>query len=391
MRLACCLLSVLSVFSLSFQAHAAGTELLPFQEITELPSRSSLTIGDTRYDTPDDLSTMPFVSGAVALDNFGAPDDAGRLASSLNLHGLLDSDDLLSLRSMGTAEQGHYHWGAYQLNLGPWRSRVGVMVSDLAYELGDELEILAAKGKTQTASAFIVQPLFDSQALSLKARLQYDDKRLHDEVGILRLDSQKRSRVLDYGLSATARDHWLSDATTSLALNWRVGSLNIDGSPYTLVGKADPGQFRVLRASLARLQELGAGLSLYTRAVGQWTNDNLDDSEKLYIGGVFGVRAAEQADAFGDRGWLANVELRYALSDTWQLLAFADHGQARLNTPSLVYDSAPRRLSSKGLGAKWTGRAWSISALAGWKMSHHPAQDDNEKRPRIWGQIAYRF
>ncbi|VXC96294.1 hypothetical protein PSEUDO8Z_60151 [Pseudomonas sp. 8Z] len=24
-------------------------------------------------------------------------------------------------------------------------------------------------------------------------------------------------------------------------------------------------------------------------------------------------------------------------------------------------------------------------------MSHHPAQDDSEQRPRIWGQIAYRF
>ncbi|MBU1329034.1 MAG: hypothetical protein KKG30_00270 [Gammaproteobacteria bacterium] len=365
--------------------------MLPFQEVPGLPSRTSLTLGNTSYDPPDDLSVLPFISGGVALDNFGGYDDQGRLASALNLHGLLGQNDLLSLRSMGTAEAGHYHWGAYHLGLGQWDTRLGMILSDLSYALGDELEILAAKGKTRTVSAFVIQPLVQTRALTLKARLQFDDKHLQDEIGILRLNSEKRSRVLDYGLSGSVRDRWLNGAETSLALNWREGSLNIDGSPYTLVGRADPGQFRVLRASLARLQELGSGISLYTRAQGQWSDNNLDDSEKLYIGGVFGVRSAEQTAAFGDRGWLASVELRYALTDTWQLVAFADHGQARLNTRSLVYDTATRRLSSKGLGAKWSAQAWSISTLAGWKMGNHAAQRDTQQHPRIWAQLAYRF
>ncbi|MBE7374156.1 ShlB/FhaC/HecB family hemolysin secretion/activation protein [Pseudomonas lopnurensis] len=369
----------------------AAAELLPFQEISGLPSRSSLSLGDTRYDPPDDLRGVPFISGGLALDNFGGHDDQARLASAINLHGLLDQSDLLSLRSMGSAEEGHYHWGAYHLAVGPWASRLGVILSDLSYELGDQLEILSAKGKARTASVFVIQPLLQYQAFSLKARLQFDDKRLQDEIGLLGIDSEKRSRVLNYALSATARDQLLNDASTTLALSWSEGSLNIDGSPWSLVGKADAGRFNVLRADLARLQQLGGRLALYLRAQGQWSDDNLDDSEKLYIGGVFGVRSTHQTAAYGDRGWLASAELRYALSDSWQLVAFADHGEARVNTPGLATDTAPRRLSATGFGAGWSDRSWSISALAGWKVGDHPAQSDTERQPRIWAQLAYSF
>lgn len=391
MRMASSLLSALCVLAFSCLAKGTAADLLPFQEIPDLPSRTSLTLGSTAYDPPDDLSVKPFFSGGIALDNFGGDDDEGRLASALNLHGLLDPSDLLSLRSMGSAETGHYHWGTYHLDVGPWASRLGIILSDMSYELGDELEILAAKGKARTASAFIIQPLLQNQTFSLKARLQFDDKHLQDESGLLGINSEKRSRVLNYGLSATARDPLLNGAATTLALTWSEGSLNIDGSPWSLVGKAEPGHFSVLRASLARLQQLGGRLALYVRLQGQWSDDNLDDSEKLYIGGAFGARSTYQTAAFGDRGWLANLELRYALTDTWQLVTFADHGEARLNTPSWTTGTAPRRLSATGFGGGWSTATWNISALAGWPVGDHQAQSDAERQPRVWAQVAYAF
>ena len=391
MRLASCLLSALCFAAFCRLAHATPAEFLPFQEIPELPTRSSLTLGNTHYDPPEELLALPFFSGAVALDNFGSHDDEGRFASALNLRGLLGDNDLLSLRSMGTAEEGHYHWGAYQRDVGPWNTRLGVTYSDLAYELGDELEILAAKGTTRTSSAFILQPLLRTERLNLKAQLQYDDKRMDDEVGVLYLHSDKRSRVFDYGLAATLRDQRQGAAATHLTLNWSEGNLNIDGSPYTLVGRAEPGRFNVLRASLARLQPLAERLTLYARAEGQWSNDRLDDSEKIYIGGVFGTRSTYQTAAYGDKGWMTTLELRYALSQTWQLVTFADHGQARLNTPSLTNGTAPQRLSAAGVGAKWSTRNWHLSTLAAWELGDHKAQDDIEHQPRVWAQVAYIF
>lgn len=391
MRLASCLLSALCVVPFFCPGHGVAAELLPFQQIPNLPTNTSLTLGNTTYDTPDDLDAMPFLSGGVALDNFGGHDDQGRLASAINFRGLLDPSDLLSLRSMGSAEAGHYHWGTYHLAVGPWASRVGVILSDMSYELGDELESLDAKGKTRTLSAFILQPLLRTGPFQLNGRLQFDDKRLQDEVGVLALNSEKRSRVLNYGLTGTVQDPLLNGATTRVALNWSEGSLNIDGSPWSLVGRADPGHFRILRASLTRLQQLSERLALYFRAQGQWTDDNLDDSEKLYIGGVFGTRSTNQTAVFGDRGWLANLELRYRLTDTWQLVAFADHGEARLNTPSWTVGEATRRLSASGFGAGWASGAWNISTLAGWELGERKAESSAQRQPRLWTQLAYSF
>lgn len=391
MRLASCLLSAFCVLPLACLANGNEEGLLPFQQIPDLPSATSLTQGDTTYEPPADLESMPFLSGGVALDNFGGHDDQARLATAINLCGLLASSDLLSLRSMGSAEQGHYHWVAYHLGIGPWSTRAGVMASDLSYELGDELKILAAKGTTRTASAFILQPLLQGQAFNLKARLQYDEKHLQDEIGLLGIDSDKRSRVLDYSLTGTLRDSLLSGAESSMTLSWSEGHLDIDGSPWSLVGQSDPGHFSVLRLKLARLQQLGGRLALYVRAMGQWSDDNLDDSQRLYIGGVFGARSTYQTAAFGDRGWLASAELRYTLTERWRLVAFADHGEARLNAPALSVDTAPRRLSAAGLGAGWSTEAWSVSALAGWKLGEQPAVAASERQPRLWAQLAYFF
>lgn len=391
MRLASCLLSAFCLLPLACLANGNGEGLLPFQQIPDLPSATSLTQGDTSYEPPDNLEAMPFFSGGVALDNFGGHDDQARLATAINFHGLLASNDLLSLRSMGSAEQGHYHWAAYHLDIGPWSTRAGAMVSDLSYELDDELKILEAKGTTRTASAFIIQPLLQGRGFGLKARLQYDEKHLQDEIGLLGMDSDKRSRVLDYSLTGSVRDGLLEGADSSLTLSWSEGHLDIDGAPWSLVGQSDPGHFSVLRVKLARLQQLGGRLALYVRAMGQWSDDNLDDSQRLYIGGAFGARSTYQTAAFGDRGWLASAELRYALTDNWRLVSFADHGEARLNAPALSIDTAPRRLSAAGLGAGWSTRAWSVSALAGWKLGEQPAAAASERQPRLWAQLAYFF
>ena len=67
-------------------------------------------------------------------------------------------------------------------------------------------------------------------------------------------------------------------------------------------------------AHIERLQALPAGFSLNLQWRGQWTNNNLDSSEKFSLGGPYGVRAYATAEAMGDRGWLGSVELRYAVT-----------------------------------------------------------------------------
>lgn len=371
---------------------AKTPEPVAFQEVPGLDSRSSLILAATRYEPPTELDALPFFSGSLALDSFGNR-YAGqyRPATDLNVHGLLRQSDLLNLRSLGSNEDGHYRRLVYHLDLGPWRSRLGLMLADMSYKLGKELDVLEAEGEASTHSVFVIQPLLQSDALRLQARLQFDDKHLQDRIGLIGLQSDKRSRVLSYRLGGNLHDELLGSASNDFDLGWSEGRLNVDGSADSLTGRVEAGHFRILRASLSRAQSLSQRLSLHAHAQGQWTNDTLDDSEKLYLGGAFGVRAYPQTEAPGDRGWLANLELRYALSDAWQLAVFADQGKTQQNSANLTADSRTRRLSGAGLGAKWAAESWQVSVTAAWQLENDAPQGDRKRHPRIWSQIAYRF
>ena len=46
---------------------------------------------------------------------------------------------------------------------------------------------------------------------------------------------------------------------------------------------------------------------------GQLAFDNLDSSEKMELGGAYGVRAYPEGEAFGDEGYIATAEARLML------------------------------------------------------------------------------
>ena len=86
---------------------------------------------------------------------------------------------------------------------------------------------------------------------------------------------------------------------------------------------------------------------------------NLDSSEKMFLGGIGGVRAYPQGEAPGDSGYVASAELRYAfnfaaLPGVWQASAFVDSGEVKINEDPFIAASNRRRLSGGGLGFEWS-------------------------------------
>ena len=140
-----------------------------------------------------------------------------------------------------------------------------------------------------------------------------------------------------------------------------------------------------------RLQRLSDRFSLYTQLQGQWADGNLDSSEKISLGGAYGVRAYPQGEASGDQGWLANLELRYALTDAWQLSTFVDHGEVRLNKDAWSNGENHRSLSAAGVGARWAAYGWQVNAVAAWKLGNDDPQSDVDRSPRVWAQVVRFF
>ncbi|MFE1814286.1 ShlB/FhaC/HecB family hemolysin secretion/activation protein [Metapseudomonas otitidis] len=379
------------------QGQPLERSLLLLQDTPGVEVKSTLRPG-ARTGTTDllvGLQQAPLVTGSVDMDNYGNRFVGQyRLGGTLNLNNPLNLGDRLSLRAMGSDQDQHYGRVAYQLPLGPWATQFGVAYSDMDYELGKDFEDLRAHGNARIASVYAIQPLVRSRDFSLFTQLQFDDKRLKDDIDLFDEKSDKHARVVTLTLNGNSRDDLLGGGVNSFALGWSQGSLTLDGAQAQRTDDATAGtrgRFHKLNPSLVRLQRLSDRFSLYTQLQGQWADGNLDSSEKLYLGGAYGVRAYPQGEASGDQGWLANVELRYALTEAWQLSTFVDHGEVRLNKDTWTSDDNHRSLSGAGFGALWAAHGWQVNAVAAWKLGNAEAESDVERTPRVWAQVVRAF
>lgn len=379
------------------QADALTRSLLLLQDVPGTDIKSTLKPGASTGTTDllVDVKPGPLVSGSVDADNYGNRFVGEyRLGGSLDVNNPLGLGDRLSLRAVGSDEDQHYGRIGYQLPVTPWATQVGVAYSDMDYQLGKDFEDLHAHGNARIASVYAIQPLLRSRNLSLTTQLQFDDKRLKDDIDEVEDKSDKHSRVVTLAFNGTSRDELLGGGLTSFSLAWSNGSLNIDGSAKQLADDATAGtqgQFNKVAPSLVRLQRLTDRFSLYTQLQGQWSDSNLDSSEQFYLGGAYGVRAYPQGEAAGDQGWLANVELRYALTEAWQLSTFVDHGEVRINKNPWTSDDNHRSLSGTGVGATWAAYGWRVNTVAAWKLGNADSQSDVDRSPRVWAQVVRYF
>jgi len=336
----------------------------------------------------------PLVSGSVDLDNYGSRyTGQWRLGGTLNLNNPLGLGDAATLRLMGTDEHQTYYRLAYQLPVGPWATRVGASFSNMRYELGRDFQALDAHGRAQIASGYLIQPVVRSRDFNLYGQLQHDYKRLHDKIDLLAYDTLKHSRVWTASLTGDSRDSFAGGGLTSFALSFSSGRLTLssalDQAIDDLTAKT-AGSFQKLTASVLRLQRLNDKLSLYTRLQGQWASKNLDSSEKMGLGGAYGVRGYPQGEASGDQGWMGSMELRYAFAPAWHVGAFVDHGRVTINKNPWAAGDNHRDLSAAGLTLGWAQYGWQLGAVAAWRLGPAP-QSDSDRKPRVWVQLLRYF
>lgn len=378
----------------------AGTlerSLLLLQETPGVKVQSTLKPGTAvgASDVVVDARSAPMVSGQVDLDNYGNRFTGEyRLGSTLNLASPLGIGDQASMRIMGSDEDQHYYRAAYQLPIGPWATQIGVAYSDMNYHLAKNFDNLDASGNAKIASVFVQQPLIRTRNFSLTAQLQFDNKRLKDDIDLYDYKSNKHSSVVTASLNGNARDNFLGGGSNAFSLAWSQGSLTLDNPQDKNLDDQTAktrGTFHKINPSVVRLQRLTDRISLYGQIQGQWADGNLDSSEKISLGGAYGVRAYPEGEAQGDQGYVANVELRYALTEIVQLFTFVDHGEVRLNKDTWADGENHRSLSATGVGSTLSAGNWHLLAVAAWKLGNADAQSDVDRTPRVWAQVSRSF
>lgn len=311
--------------------------LLLLSDLPGIEVKSTLSPG-AAVGTSDllvDLAPGRRVTGSVEADNVGNRyTGTYRVGGTVNLNNPLGVGDRLSGRILAAVDGLAYGRVAYQAPLG--NLTFGVAYAHIRYRLGREFERLDADGTANIVGAFASYPLIRSRDLNLYALADAEARWFEDNIGLTSSRATKRSRVASLGFSADAHDALGGGGWSNISASWSFGTLDItsplERAADALTARTDGGYGKVEFAA-ARLQTVSGPLSVYGWVRGQYAFDNLDTSEKMELGGAYGVRAYPEGEAYGDQGVIVTGEARLALSQ-WidvvpgqlQAIGFIDAG-----------------------------------------------------------------
>lgn len=330
------------------------------------------------------LDDEPRVRSTSTVDNYGNRHTGQiRLGTQLDIASPLGIGDAVSLNLLLSDEDQLYYQARYDLPVSAWGTRAGVSASKMDYELAGDFEALEAVGTATTVGLFVTHPWIRSRNLNVNTHLQFDRKSLEDELFDGFFVTERKAKNVTLGVSGDWRDGFGGGSVNAFSASWVQGRIKGD--------VPESGSFGKLQVSLLRLQRLGDRFSLYTALQGQTTGDNLDSSEKLSLGGAYGVRAYPSGEASADEGAIVNVELRYQWQPEWQLMMFADGGYARLVRQPNQPGDYHRNLSGAGFGVNWQALdRLHIGATAAWRTGERPVSD-KERSPHAWVRAEWRF
>lgn len=381
----------------ALQARALETPLLHLSDIVGIHVTTTLVPGDAIGSSAlqVDVAKGARINGTIELDNFGnAYTGEYRLGASLQLNNPLGLGDVLKFRALGSDESQVFYRAEYIAPVGPWATKLGIAYANMEYTLGNDFEDLDATGTAKITTAFMQQNLLRTRKANLNLQLQYDSKALEDRIGAFGSLSDKQSTLTTLTLSGNIRDSLGGWGITQFALAYTAGKLEINSYLDQVIDSVtaqSAGSFQRWTPSIMRLQNLGGAWSLHAQIHGQIVSKNLDSSEKFSLGGTYGVRAYTQGTATGDQGWLANLEVRYAINNAWQIFALLDHGEVDVNkTPWLEAVDNKRSLTGAGMGVRFKTKSWRLNATAATPLN----KDDSllqDQDAQFWLQAIWSF
>ncbi len=377
--------------------------LLLLSDIPGVAVKSTLTPG-AAVGTSDlivDVTPGRRVTGSVEADNAGNRyTGTYRAGGAIYVNNPTGAGDLISLRLLASSSGLAYGRAAYQVPIG--NLTVGASYAHIRYDLGREFRALRADGTADIASVFASYPLVRSRNANLYAVATLDAKWLKDRVRAVPTTSRKRSNVLTLGLNGDSNDQFGGGGWNAGSIAWSIGDLSLrsplERAVDAMTARSD-GRFGKIQFSAARLQTISGPLSLYGSIRGQLAFNNLDSSEKMELGGAYGVRAYPEGEAYGDQGYIATAEARLMLSH-WmpsfpgqlQAIGFIDVGQVDFAHDPWFTGSNRANRSAIGGGLTWFAPDNLIlRASYAVKLGSADATAAPDKAGRFWFQIVKLF
>ena len=328
------------------------------------------------------LTNDAWVTGGFLVDNSGARSTGpvrylanGSLLSPLKYG---DRGDALYLHTSGS----DYGRLTYDFPLGLSGLHVGINGSALKYNIvEDDVNHNKPYGDSQSAQITLSYPIYRTFMTDIRLSSFLEYKHFSNSNNTDGLVSKYEVNTFNLGLSLKQLNSVLAGGQSNVAFNFDDGDTNYGGSSNQASQSQQDtgGHFNRLRANVVHTQFMQDDLSVVLKANGQWSDVNLDSSQKFYLGGASGVRAYPVNEGAGSNGFVVNAEIRKKLPFNVSVTGFYDYGYARqyVNDPSITGGSiiGPNNFNLQGYGLSldWLGPYRSFfSVSAAQRLGHNP-------------------
>ena len=340
------------------------------------------------------IEKTPRIQGSFGLDNQGNRYTGSyRVRASVAVDSPFMLGDQITAHALGSNDGLWYGGLGYSAPLGISGLRGHVDATQTRYELGREFASLDANGTAKVLGVGLSYPIVRSQRVNLTVDASVQHKLLRDRQDAAGIEQGKSSKTLPIALSFDVRDNWAGGGITYGALTYTHGDLSLDAGLLSTdrTTARTEGTFDKALLDVARMQSLTGASTLYVRAAAQWAGKNLDSSEGFGLGGPGGVRAYPTGEAYGDAGWLAQVEWRHDIGKAVPYV-FYDAGHGKTNKSPWTSDRNTRFLSGAGVGVRSQVGAWSLEGSLAWRIQGgRPTSEAATHVPQLWAAASMRF
>ncbi len=379
------------------------SSLLLLSDLPGVNIKSTLMPGSSVGTTDLLVDILPgqSITGSVFADNYGNRYTGEyRVGGTINFNELTGHGDVLSVGGFTGIDGLYFGRIGYEAQIG--RARAGIAYSRIQYHLLKEFKDLKANGNEDIYSIYGSYPLIRSRKTNLFAHVGFDHKDFQDNIDTIPSTTNKQINVGSVSLNGDHRDNWLGGGFNTYSGTWTHGNLDIQSSDALAadrLGARTNGDYDKFSFTASRLQNVTETFSLYGKVQGQVASKNLDISEKMELGGAYGVRAYPEGEAFADDGYLLNLEARMLLpkwSDRipgrMQLIGFVDTGSVTVNHNNYGLQDNHRTLSGAGVGLDWwDNNNFQVRVSYAFKLGNEKAISAPDESGRLWAQVVKLF
>ena len=304
-------------------------------------------------------------STSILADNYGSRSTGyERVLVSANLFNPLRLGDDLNATILKTAGTEYMRLD-YSMPVGNNGLRIGSNATYLEYKvITIEYKSLEPVGHSAGFGLEASYPIYRSRDKNLNLDFDYDTKVFQNNTNT-EVTSDYYTRIFSTSLSGDFVDQWLLDGATNNAkfiFDHGKNDLKTSQNYATDISNSHThGIFNRAQFSFRRDQFLKNDYTLVIKGSGQWTDHNLDSSQKFYLGGPTGVRAYPASEGSGSEGYLLNLELKKDLPFNLTGSIFYDEGYVRQNvdnldaTGTVINSLNSYKLKGYGLEFSWRG------------------------------------